>query len=376
MAFYRALLLVFPLAISCSAGQSTAQPRIGLAAELTDGPRLSAPRATHAMVRAANGNILAIGGCVEEGCEAGRASATVDIFSPDGREHLGIGTLLAQRVGPEAVPLADGRILVVGGWIGRSVTATTEIFDPRTGKSIAGPDMAGPRNAPVVVVLADGQVLIAGGYDGTGLRNDAEIFDPATSRMTQTARQSEGRSGATGTLLPDGKVLIVGGGNAVAPDRHTLASAELFDPATRSFAPTGALVQKRYKHGAIALPSGDVLIVGGSDERDYGGKLRSVERYEVGSGRFVRVGDLAAARFKLAGSLMILNGDRVLVAAGDERPEIFDLRKGSGRFLNVTLGARWNYLTVLPIDGRAAFLAGGYSEGRIEPTDQSWILRT
>lgn len=371
----RLSFLLFPLLVSCSASQSTGQPQSGINSELEDGPRLSAPRATHALVRSSDGTILAIGGCVVDGCEAGSASATVDIFSADGQQLLSTGTLLARRVSPEAAALPDGRVLVLGGWVGSSASATTEIFDPQTGKSVAGPEMLGPRGSATVVTLADGKILIVGGYDGSRLRADTEIFDPATSRITRVGPLNQARSGASGTLLPDGKVLIAGGGRSVSPERQALASAELFDPATGTFAATGSLRQGRYKHGAIALPSGDVLIVGGSDERDYDGKLRSVERYDLATGQFIPAGDLAMPRFKLAGSLILLDSDRVLVAAGAESPEVFDLREGSGTLLDANLGGQWNYLAALPLANSAAFLAGGYREGIITVTDQSWILR-
>lgn len=215
MASPRTFLVVCLLLISCNATQSTGQQGISRIAEVTDGPRLSSPRATHAMVRAAGGSILAIGGCVVDGCKAGTASGTVDVFSADGRTLLRTDRLLAQRVVPEAVALPDGRVLIAGGWVGRSVSPTTEIYDPATGVSVAGPGMLGPRNAATVTLLADGRVLIAGGYDGSQLRADAEIFDPETSRMIAVGGLREPRSGATATLLPNGRVLLVGGGNAV-----------------------------------------------------------------------------------------------------------------------------------------------------------------
>lgn len=371
----RLSVLLVPMMLSCSASQSADPGQSGLQVQLADGPRLSAPRATHALVRASNGHILAIGGCVTNGCEAGAASATVDIFSEDGRRLLSTGRLLARRLGPQAAALPDGRVLVLGGWVGRSASATTEIFDPGRGTSIPGPEMIGPRDLATVVVLADGKILIAGGFDGNRLRTDAEIFDPATLQMRKIGSLNQARSGATGTLLPNGKVLIVGGGKSVSPNREALASAELFDPATGTFKLTGSLAQGRYKHGAIALASGDVLVVGGSDERDYEGKLRSVERYDFASGQFMPAGNLAVPRFKLAGSLVLLSGERVLVAAGAEQPEVFDVRSGQGALVDASLGGEWNYLAALPLADTAAFLAGGYREGTIAVTDRSWLLR-
>ena len=122
------------------------------------------------------------------------------------------------------------------------------------------------------------------------------------------------------------------------------------------------------------LANGDVLIVGGSDARDYDGKLRSVERFDVAAGRFVPAGELADARFKIADGLLLLPGGRVLVAAGDVAPEIFDVASGKGTRLAYDLGGQWNYMTLTRANADTALLAGGYREGRIEPTNRSWII--
>jgi hypothetical protein len=366
-------LLLFALT-ACMAGGGSAAEQASSDVRIEIGPRLGAPRATHQLVAAGGGHLLAIGGCVRSGCEAGPASATVDIIDAQSMEFVGSSHLLAQRIQPSAAALPDGRVLILGGWVDGRVSATTEIFDPATGKSLAGPAMAGPRNAPALVRLADGRILIAGGYDGRDVRSDAEIFDPATGRMIATGALGTARSGATATLLSDGRVLVAGGGRPDRAPQIALASAEMFDPAAGRFGPAGALAQGRYKHGALRLANGDVLVVGGSDERDYGGKLSSVERFDVALGHFVPAGNLADPRFKIADGLLLLPGNKVLVAAGDTAPEIFDVASGTGARLDYDLGGQWNYMTLVRADARTALLAGGYREGRIEPTDQSWII--
>lgn len=154
-----------------------------------------------------------------------------------------------------------------------------------------------------------------------------------------------------------------------------LASAEIYDPDRGSFSPAGELSQRRYKHGAALLASGDVLIVGGSDERDYDGKLRSVERYDVRRGRFVNAGSLVEARFKLADAVVPLPSGKVLVVGGAPRPEVFDPDTGTSTLLNIDLGGQWNYLTAASLDKDGIFLAGGYSEGNIRVSGRNWILR-
>lgn len=368
-------LIVFSLLLTaCMAGGGSAVEQTGSGVRIETGPRLGAPRATHQMVAAGEGRLLAIGGCVRSGCEAGPASATVDVIDAQSMEMVGSGSLLVQRIQPSAAALPDGRVLVFGGWVDGRVSATTEIFDPATGKSRAGPAMAVPRNAPAFVRLADGRILIAGGYDGSDVRSDAEIFDPTTGRLTATGPLATARSGATATLLTDGRVLMVGGGRPDRAPTRALASAEIFDPTTGRFSSAEQLAQGRYKHGALRLANGDVLIVGGSDARDYDGKLRSVERFDVATGRFVPAGNLADPRFKIADGLLLLPGNKVLVAAGDTAPEIFDVATGTGARLDYDLGGQWNYMTLVRVDAHTALLAGGYREGRIEPTNQSWII--
>lgn len=358
---------------ACMAGDGSAAEETN-GVRIENGPLLGAPRATHQLVATGTGQLLAIGGCVRAGCEAGPASATVDIIDAATMELSGTGHLLAGRIQPSAAALPDGRVLVLGGWVEGRVSASTEIFDPATGRSIAGPAMAAPRSAPAIARLADGRILIAGGYDGADVRADAEIFDPASGRLTPAGPLAAARSGATATLLADGRVLVAGGGRPDREPRRALASAEIFDPATGQFGAAGTIAQGRYKHGAVRLANGDVLIVGGSDARDYGGKLRSVERFDAAAGRFVPAGNLADPRFKIADGLLLLPGNRVLVAAGDTAPEIFDVARGTGTRLDHDLGGQWNYMTLVRVDARTALLAGGYREGRIEPTDRSWII--
>src|SRR5262249_5626229 len=70
------------------------------------------------------------------------------------------------------------------------------------------------------------------------------------------------REAYTVTLLPSGKVLVAGGINPSG--RFTVfASAEVYDPATGLFSPTGALATARADHSATLLPSGKVLVAGG-----------------------------------------------------------------------------------------------------------------
>ena len=64
------------------------------------------------------------------------------------------------------------------------------------------------------------------------------------------------------TLLPNGIALVVGG---LDNNDDALASAELYDPASATWAATASLISARDLHTATLLPNGKVLVAGGFD---------------------------------------------------------------------------------------------------------------
>ena len=53
--------------------------------------------------------------------------------------------------------------------------------------------------------------------------------------------------------------------------------AEVYDLSAGKFTPVGSLSEARYKHAAVPLADGKVLVAGGSDARDWRGLLSSAE---------------------------------------------------------------------------------------------------
>jgi hypothetical protein len=157
------------------------------------------------------------------------------------------------------------------------------------------------------VLLGDGRVLVAGGGAYTP---SAELYDPATNRWTPTGSMSVDRYDFTATLLRDGRVLVVGGYSLSSVGRST-ASAELYDPATGRWTPTGSLRTPRRNHTATLLPGGTVLVAGGFNAD---GWLRSAEVYDPARGRWSRVAPMTTAREHA--SAVLLGTGRVLVAGG------------------------------------------------------------
>ncbi len=141
------------------------------------------------------------------------------------------------------------------------------------------------REGHTATLLPNGKVLVAGGafYLGNAVAlAAAELYDPATGSFVATGSLREARYAHTATLLPGGKVLIAGGYDPgrIAANGGILASAEIYDPALGTFAPTATMGTPRAFHAAALLPDGGVLVTGGLKDWSGGaGYLASSEIY-------------------------------------------------------------------------------------------------
>jgi hypothetical protein len=354
------------------------QPSAVAAGEGTQGPdslEMRTARAAHAAVALPGGRVLLIGGCVAESCEGGPESATIDAFDPRTRSFEPAGTLTMRRVSTTAVVLASGEVLIAGGWDGPAVTSSVELFDPATGKSRRVGELSEARADIAAVTLSDGRVLLAGGYGEGGAKAAVDIYDPRSGSLSRAGHLLMARAGAGAALLGDGRVLLVAGGANAAGGLAPTASAEIFDPAANRSWATGSLTQARYKHATVGLGDGRVLVLGGSDARDAGGKLRSVERFDPRKGAFVAAGRLMEARYKIAGAWVLLADGKVFIAGGARRPELYDPDTLRSVPVGPDLGRRLNFATASPLPDGAALIAGGYDESGIRMNDRAWVVR-
>ncbi len=335
-------------------------------------------RASHSSTLLPNGMVLIAGGFAGSGGEY-NPYRTAELYDPDSGTFQSVAEMSIGRSGHTATLLKNGKVLIVGGWTGRyDLRGSAEIFDPVTKKFASTGNLVVERAGNTATLLADGRVLIAGGEDREENKIvGAEIYDPSTGKFTETGSMTEARAAHTATSLKDGRVLIVGGSSGHYPSQNVYRSAEIFDPATGKFVSTGQMAVARHKHAAILLPSGKVLIVGGSDNRDWHGEYASVEIYDPISGTFNATGVMSTARFKLPAAVALLSNGKVLVAGGGPFAEVYNETVGTFTRVPGSLGAARFFASATSLPGNKALITGGYAEsgGGLPATSAAWIYQ-
>jgi hypothetical protein len=215
-------------------------------------------RSGHTATLLPNGRVLFVGG-VGRGWTFLRSA---ELYDPATGRSETAGSMMAPRESHTATLLADGRVLVVGGHSGRreamEVYSSAELFDPQSRRFEAAGTLGTARHKHDAVRLADGRVLVIGGAD----RSDriyyatTEMYTPGNGAFVPGPTMANDRYKITGTsvLLPNGDVLVTSGAR----------SAEILDVRRLAFREVTGRLPEAYRFAtATALLSGDVLIAGG-----------------------------------------------------------------------------------------------------------------
>jgi hypothetical protein len=291
-------------------------------AELYD-PATGIFTATGSMTTARNGNTatLLTNGKVLVTGGAGWSSylASAELFDPATGNFTATGSMTSARTGHKAILLADGRVLIIGGHAAAQTgfsyvdDVSAETYDPATGKFSAAGSMSDISRICTVTLLRGGSVLITGASQGSGeAYSTAEIYDPTSRVFTPTGSMLAHLGSHSATLLLDGKVLIAAA-RQLSGIEYFRASL-LYDPNSGKFAVTGFTLLMRDSVTATLLRDGRVLIVGGEDQLHDNRLLASAELYDPATGQFTPTGSMATARiFQTATRLA---DGRVLIAGG------------------------------------------------------------
>jgi hypothetical protein len=250
---------------------------------------MSVPTRAHSATLLNDGRVL-----VASGLNAGGEVPTAELYDPATGSWTVAAPPLVPRHDATATLLSDGRVLVAGGMTALGVTNHAELYNPIDNTWTATGPLTQPRNGHAAVLLADGRVLVAGGADGAGAASaTGEVYDPATGTWTPTnGAMSGAREQLHAARLADGRVLVAGGLDRTPPTTTYRASADLFDPVTGSWSPTGWLASPRAQGGTAVLPDGRVLAAGGIG---VGGRVSSTELYDPVAGSWLPAGPIPYA---------------------------------------------------------------------------------
>jgi N-acetylneuraminic acid mutarotase len=295
-----AILGLFGALVSGAASAQTAAPAWHFVGNMT------ATRDSHTTTRLANGQVLVAGGNGSCNVSPGNPCGSAELFNPATGMWTATGSLITPRASHTAILLANGKVLVAGGF-----TATAELYDPLTGQWTATGTMSTSRAKQAMVLLPNGKVLVAGGVNSvTDSAKSAEIYDPATGVWTPTGSMTTGRMEFTLTLLPNQMVLAASGLDLKTGATNT---AELYNPATGQWTPTGSLATGRLSHTATLLSTGKVLVAAGSDGSGFN-FFKTAELYDPATGTWAATGSLALGRSIHTTTLM--PGGSVLAVGG------------------------------------------------------------
>jgi hypothetical protein len=284
------------------------------------------------------------------------------------------------------LPQAGGaqRVLVCGGWSRGVPTAKAERYDSVAATWSATGAMTVARFGHTATTLDNGHVLIAGGMGGAAMTlGSAELYDPAAGTFTSTGSMAKPRALHTATLLPDGRVLVCGGFGqrlesfgsfpSVATVDAVIGDAEIYNPATGTWSPAGALAHARALHQAVLVRAGAaragsladrVVVVGG---RSVVGSLSAAEAYDPATNTWTPVSAMHATREGHSADL--LADGRVLVAGGTSTgivlnsAELFDPAANTWTTTTPLQTARANHIAVR-LNGNRVLVAGGFSAGQ------------
>ena len=226
-----------------------------------------------------NGKIYAIGG----GAAASAAYTSVEAFSVVEEYDPATDTWATKSEMPTArlchhASVVDGKIYVIGGSDAstpddQSHVWTVEVYDPATDTWIQQGVMPASRASGFSSVL-DGKIYLIGGYGGP---QRVEEYDPATGTWTTKSEMPSARRSLSTSAL-DGKIYAIGGYVPGVSGHPGVATVEVYDPATDSWATAPDMPSARFAP-RTSVVDGKIYVIGGMDKW-VGSAYRTVLEYD------------------------------------------------------------------------------------------------
>lgn len=272
---------------------------------------MSTPRASHAAVALSDGRVLVVGGYT-----GSQATNSAEIYDPTTDQWKIVDTMSNARASLISVPLQDSTVFIMGGGGGRlGNLSTAEIFNSASANfSQVGESQT---NHYLATLLADGRVLMTGGQSHDDkILNTAEIYDPMTGEFQETGLMATPRVKHAAVLLNNGRIMIIGGSDSRGY-RGRFSSTEIFDPETGQFSegPEMQFGRHKIRDAVVKLLSGNILVAGGA---------RKPEFFDINTQNFVPVRGQLNGPQMFATATLLSNGDVLVLGGYDERTRTSD----------------------------------------------------
>jgi N-acetylneuraminic acid mutarotase len=220
--------------------------------------------------------------------------------------------------GPSLISGTDNvAVLAVGGRvhaIGGEARTAHQVLDAALGAWASAPASPAIRFASAAAVL-NGRLHLVGGWNYSNTASNSvdthDVYDPATSTWSAAAPLATRRNAAAAAVV-DGKLYVIGGRapGIRASDQTSLASVEVYDPATNTWRAGPDLPQARSGAAAVAL-GGKVYVLGG--ESTPGGVRNTVSRLDPATGSWT---ELAGMPFSAHGLAAVVVDEAIVVMGG------------------------------------------------------------
>ena len=229
-----------------------------------DGPLQRRAYGDPSAVTVADGRIYVVGPTISDETST---PSTVEILAP-GRDHWDEGGRIEGVAVRDVVRLDDGRLVALG-W---AFELPDQLYVHDSGGAEGWSPLAdtGFDTIERIVAIPDGGVLAFGwSYDQATDRTSpltVRRHDPAIDRWVEIEPMAMPRFAAQIATLADGRVLVAGG--LIGPRDHLTESeiartSEIYDPRSDAWTAGPDLLEIRMGGQALTLPDGSVLVMGG-----------------------------------------------------------------------------------------------------------------